>query len=53
MDELGIDREALLQTFLEEAEETFVHMEQSLVALESRPDDDAAAPRAVPGRAHA
>ncbi len=40
MDELEIDREALLQTFLEEAEETFVHMEQALVALESRPDDD-------------
>ncbi|HEX9306148.1 MAG TPA: chemotaxis protein CheA [Anaeromyxobacter sp.] len=40
MDEIEIDREALLQTFLEEAEETFVHMEQALVALESRPDDD-------------
>ncbi|HEX9402306.1 MAG TPA: chemotaxis protein CheA [Anaeromyxobacter sp.] len=40
MDELEIDREALLQTFLEEAEETFVHMEQALVALESRPDDE-------------
>ena len=40
MDELEIDREALLQTFLEEAEETFVHMEQALVALESRPGDD-------------
>jgi two-component system, chemotaxis family, sensor kinase CheA len=40
MDELGIDRDALLQTFLAEAEETFVHMEQALVALESRPNDD-------------
>jgi two-component system chemotaxis sensor kinase CheA len=40
MDEIEIDREALLQTFLAEAEETFVHMEQSLVALESRPGDD-------------
>lgn len=40
MDDLGIDREALLQTFLAEAEETFVHMEQALVALESRPNDD-------------
>ena len=39
-DEFGIDHEALLQTFLEEAEEAFVHMEQSLVALEARPDDD-------------
>jgi two-component system chemotaxis sensor kinase CheA len=40
MDDLGIDREVLLQTFLAEAEETFVHMEQALVALESRPGDD-------------
>jgi two-component system chemotaxis sensor kinase CheA len=40
MDEIEIDREALLQTFLAEAEETFVHMEQSLVLLESRPGDD-------------
>jgi two-component system chemotaxis sensor kinase CheA len=40
MDELEIDREALLQTFLAEAEETFVHMEQALVALEARPGDD-------------
>ncbi len=39
-EELGIDREALLQTFLAEAEETFAHMEQGLVALESRPGDD-------------
>ncbi len=41
MDEIEIDRDALLQTFLAEAEETFVHMEQGLVALESRPHDDA------------
>ena len=40
MDELEIDREALLETFLAEAEETFVHMEQALVALEGRPNDD-------------
>jgi two-component system chemotaxis sensor kinase CheA len=40
MDELEIDRDALLQTFLAEAEETFVHMEQTLVALEARPNDD-------------
>jgi two-component system chemotaxis sensor kinase CheA len=40
MDEIEIDREALLQTFLAEAEETFVHMERSLVLLEARPGDD-------------
>jgi two-component system chemotaxis sensor kinase CheA len=40
MDELEIDRDALLQTFLAEAEETFAHMEQGLVALETRPNDD-------------
>jgi two-component system chemotaxis sensor kinase CheA len=40
MDEIEIDREALLQTFLAEAEETFVHMEKFLVLLESRPGDD-------------
>jgi two-component system, chemotaxis family, sensor kinase CheA len=40
MDDIEIDREALLQTFLAEAEETFVHMEQALVALEKRPGDD-------------
>ncbi len=39
MDELEIDREALLQTFLAEAEEIFVRMEHGLVALEARPDD--------------
>ncbi len=40
MDELEIDRDALMQTFLAEAEETFVHMEQTLVALEARPSDE-------------
>jgi len=40
MDEIEIDRDALLQTFLAEAEETFVQMEQGLVALEARPGDD-------------
>ena len=40
MDELEIDREALLQTFLAEAEEIFVHMEHALVVLESQPNDD-------------
>jgi two-component system, chemotaxis family, sensor kinase CheA len=40
MDELGIDRELLTQTFLAEAEETFSRMEQALVALEARPGDD-------------
>jgi two-component system chemotaxis sensor kinase CheA len=40
MDDLGIDRDLLLQTFLVEAEETFAHMEQTLVALEKRPNDD-------------
>ncbi len=41
MDELGIDRELLVQTFLAEAEETFGRMEQALVALEARPGDEA------------
>jgi two-component system chemotaxis sensor kinase CheA len=40
MDELGIDRELLVQTFLAEAEETFGRMEQALVALEARPGDE-------------
>jgi two-component system chemotaxis sensor kinase CheA len=40
MNELDIDREALLQTFLAEAEEILGRMEQSLVALETRPGDD-------------
>jgi len=38
--EIEIDREELIRTFLAEAEEAFVHMEQSLVALETRPGDD-------------
>ena len=37
MDEFGIDREALLQTFLAEAEEIFAHMEEVLVAFERTP----------------
>ncbi|WP_242342583.1 chemotaxis protein CheA [Anaeromyxobacter terrae] len=41
MDELGIDRDLLVQTFLAEAEETFGRMEQALVALEARPGDEA------------
>jgi two-component system chemotaxis sensor kinase CheA len=40
MNELDIDREALLQTFLAEAEEIFARMEQELVAFEARPGDD-------------
>ncbi|HET8539322.1 MAG TPA: chemotaxis protein CheA [Anaeromyxobacter sp.] len=40
MDELEIDREALLQTFRVEAEEIFGRMEQALVALEARPGDE-------------
>ncbi len=40
MNELDIDREALLTTFLAEAEEIFVAMEQGLVAFEQRPGDD-------------
>jgi two-component system, chemotaxis family, sensor kinase CheA len=40
MEEFEIDREALLATFLAEAEETFAHMEQALVALEKSPDDE-------------
>jgi two-component system chemotaxis sensor kinase CheA len=40
MDELEIDREALLETFRAEAEEIFGRMEQALVALEARPGDE-------------
>jgi two-component system chemotaxis sensor kinase CheA len=40
MNEIEIDREALLQTFLVEAEEILARMEQSLVALEARPGDE-------------
>lgn len=39
MDEIEIDRAALIQTFLAEAEETLVQMEQLLVRLEAHPDD--------------
>jgi two-component system, chemotaxis family, sensor kinase CheA len=41
MDEFEIDREALLATFLTEAEEIFARMEQTLVALEKAPHDEA------------
>src|SRR3990170_3948634 len=34
------DRKALLQTFLAEAEERLIEMEESIVELESRPDDE-------------
>lgn len=37
---LEIDREAILQTFLIESEEHFSMMEEALVALEARPEDD-------------
>lgn len=40
MDDIEIDREALLQTFLAEAEENLGRMEQALVALEARPGDE-------------
>ena len=40
MEEMEIDREALLQTFRAEAEEIFGRMEQALVALEARPGDE-------------
>jgi two-component system chemotaxis sensor kinase CheA len=41
VEEFEIDREALLATFLAEAEEIFVHMEELLVAFERNPSDDA------------
>jgi two-component system chemotaxis sensor kinase CheA len=41
VDEFEIDREALLATFLAEAEEIFAHMEEVLVAFERTPSDDA------------
>jgi two-component system chemotaxis sensor kinase CheA len=40
VDEFEIDREALLATFLAEAEEIFAHMEEVLVAFERTPSDD-------------
>ena len=39
MDDVSIDREALVATFLAEAEEIFSRMEGSLVALEANPTD--------------
>jgi two-component system chemotaxis sensor kinase CheA len=39
VDDLSIDREALVATFLAEAEEVFARMEGSLVALEASPAD--------------
>jgi two-component system chemotaxis sensor kinase CheA len=41
MDELNIDREALLATFLAEAEEVLARMERSFVQLEASPADGA------------
>ncbi len=38
--EIQIDREALVRVFVAEAGETLAAMEQGLVALESRPDDE-------------
>ena len=40
MEELEIDRELLVQTFLAESAEIFVRMEQALVALERQPGDE-------------
>jgi two-component system chemotaxis sensor kinase CheA len=40
VEEFEIDREALLATFLAEAEEIFAHMEELLVAFEKTPSDD-------------
>ena len=39
---MDLDRDILLQTFLEETQENLVQMEQALVALEARPSDDEA-----------
>jgi two-component system chemotaxis sensor kinase CheA len=39
---MDLDRDVLLQTFLEETQENLVEMEQALVALEARPSDDEA-----------
>jgi two-component system chemotaxis sensor kinase CheA len=41
VEEFEIDREALVATFLAEAEEIFTHMEELLVAFERNPADDA------------
>jgi two-component system chemotaxis sensor kinase CheA len=40
MDELEIDRKLLIETFVAEAHEILENMEQLLVGLEARPDDD-------------
>ncbi len=40
MDEIAIDRQALVETFVAEASETLDGMEQRLVALEARPGDE-------------
>ena len=48
---MDLDRDVLLQTFLEETQENLVSMEQALVALEAHPDDDEAL-RAVFRGAH-
>jgi two-component system, chemotaxis family, sensor kinase CheA len=40
MDEFEIDREALLSTFLAEAEELLARLERTLMALEAAPGDD-------------
>jgi two-component system chemotaxis sensor kinase CheA len=48
---MDLDRDILLQTFLEETQENLVQMEQALVALEARPSDDEAI-RAVFRGAH-
>jgi two-component system chemotaxis sensor kinase CheA len=40
MDELDIDRQALLSTFLAESEEILARLEQLVVALEGAPGDD-------------
>jgi two-component system chemotaxis sensor kinase CheA len=41
VEEFEIDREALVATFLAEADEIFAHMEEVLVAWERNPSDDA------------
>ncbi|HEY6004427.1 MAG TPA: Hpt domain-containing protein, partial [Anaeromyxobacter sp.] len=41
MSDVEIDREALVATFLAEAEETLAHMEQVLVSVEAAPSDEA------------
>jgi two-component system chemotaxis sensor kinase CheA len=48
---MDLDRDILVQTFLEETQENLVAMEQALVALEAHPEDDEAI-RAVFRGAH-